>query len=87
MIVVLITDVYTYLFYIADIVTTSTPLAMTLFFNRLLLIIFGGTYWIYGFMLLYLFYGVAFSLVIAKRRFPFEDAFANMNLDTVVNVK
>jgi hypothetical protein len=45
------------------------------------LFVFGGDNWIYGFMVLYLFYAVILSMVIANKRFPDEDSFDDMNID------
>jgi hypothetical protein len=81
MVTILITDVILYFIYNSKIVETTTPLAFTLFLNRLLLFVFGGDYWIYGFMVLYLFYAVVLSLIIANKRFPDEDSFDDLNID------
>lgn len=58
---------------------------MTLFLNRFLLIIFGGDYWVYGYIAIYLFYGLLLSVIIAKRRFPLEDENKNFNIEQLVD--
>ena len=87
MVTVLVTDVILYAIYNSKIVETATPLAIILFLNRLLLFVFGGDYWIYGYLALYIIYSVMLSIVITKRRFPFENAFSNMSLDNISGQK
>lgn len=73
MIALLTTDVLLYFIVNADIVKTSTPLALTLFVNRFFLVIFGPDYWVFGYICIYIFYGILLSVIIAIRRFPLED--------------
>ena len=58
-------------------------LCFTLILNRFFLIIFGGDYWIYGYMILYIYYGTLLTKVIGNKRFPFEDAYNDINLDNI----
>lgn len=81
MIAVLITDVFIYLIWNSGITKSPTVLCMSAMLNRLLLYCFGGNYWLYGYMVLYLIYGVILSWVITKKRFPFEDVYNEMNID------
>lgn len=83
MIATLITDVFLYLVYNAKIVENPTFMCFGGMFNRALLYIFGGNYWIYGYLVLYLIYGVMLSDIISKKRFPFEKAFDNVNLENI----
>jgi hypothetical protein len=83
MISTLITDVFLFLIYSAKIVDSSTILCFAGLLNRLFLYVFGANYWIYGYIVLYLCYGVIFSIVITRKRFPFENAFNNVNLDSI----
>jgi hypothetical protein len=53
---------------------TATPLAITLFLNRFFLIVFGAENWIYGYIIIFMCYGILLSTIIAQKRFPFEDA-------------
>jgi hypothetical protein len=54
-------------------VKSATPLSVSLFANRLLLIIFGGDHWVYGYILIYLIYGLLLTTIIARKHFPLED--------------
>lgn len=83
MIAVILTDIFLYLIYNSKIINTSAPLGIVLLLNRLLLFVFGGDWWIYGYMLLYIFYGVILSTIIAEKRFPFESSFDDLNLDKI----
>lgn len=81
MIALLTTDVLIYLIANAEIVKTATPLCFSLFFNRFLLIIFGGDYWMYGYIAIYLFYGLFLTTLMAKRSFPFADDLRSFDID------
>jgi hypothetical protein len=83
MIAILTTDVLVYLIQNAEIVKTATPLATTLFLNRFFLIIFGVQYWVYGYIIIYVCYGVLLSTIIAIKRFPLEDDVKNYDLDEI----
>ncbi len=83
MIAILTTDVLVYLIQNAEIVKTATPLALTLFINRFFLIIFGSEYWVYGYIVIYICYGVLISTIIAQKRFPLEDTIKNFDLDQI----
>ena len=54
-------------------VETPVSVVFLLILNRVLMIALGSDYWIYGYMILYLIYALAFVLQISKNRFPFED--------------
>jgi len=73
MIAIITTDFLVFLIQNAQIMKTATPMCFTLILNRLLLIIFGGDHWVYGYILIYLVYGVMLSYIIAKKHFPLED--------------
>ncbi len=62
---------------------TATPLATTLFLNRFFLIIFGSEYWIYGYIVIYICYGILLSTIIAQKRFPLEDTIKGFDLDQI----
>lgn len=64
LVALLTTDVLVYLIQNAEIIKTATPLAVTLFLNRFFLIVF-GSYWVYGYILIYVCYGVLLSTIIA----------------------
>ena len=78
---VLVTDLILYLFYKSNSIKSASFLSVTLLVNRVLLFVFGGTYWIYGYMILYIYYGVILTLVIGKQRFPLEENFDELNLE------
>jgi len=80
MVAVLITDIFVYLIWNSKIVDSPTIICMSAFLNRLFLYVFGGNYWIYGYICLYLLYGAILSHVITKKRFPFESAYHNINI-------
>lgn len=62
---------------------TATPLACTLFLNRFFLIVFGETYWVYGYIIIFICYGVLLSSIVAIKRFPLEDEVKNYDLDDI----
>lgn len=59
-------------------------MCFTLILNRFLLIIFGGDYWVYGYILIYLFYGMLLSYMIAKKRFPLEDDVSDFDIENIL---
>lgn len=79
MIAILTSDVLLFLVHNAEIVKTATPLCVLLFLNRFLLIIFGIDNWIYGYLAIYLAYGVMLGLIIGKQRIPLEDGLKGMD--------
>jgi len=83
MIAVLLTDVFVFFLWNSKIVTSVTLICVAILANRLLLYVFGGNYWIYGYMVMYLAYGAIFSVLIMRKRFPFEDVYANIHLSTL----
>lgn len=83
MIAVLLTDLFIYLIWNSGITKSPTVLCFSALLNRLLLYCFGGNYWIYGYLVLYIIYGVILSWVITSRKFPFESAYSDMNIDKV----
>ena len=87
MVAVILTDIILYLIHTSKIIETAAPVGIILLLNRLFLFVFGGDWWIYGYMVLYMFYGVILSSVIAKKRFPFESSFDDLNLDRISSNK
>ena len=55
-----------------DLVDQKIGLISLLIGNRVLMIAFGEGYFIYGYMVLYVFYASWFAASIAKQQFPFE---------------
>lgn len=83
MIAIVGTDIFIYFVWSSDVIKTHSILTIAIFLNRLMLICFGGNYWIYGYFILYMIYGVFLSHIICKKRFPFEDAFGDINLNSL----
>jgi hypothetical protein len=83
MIACLITDFILYIILNAKITNSSTNLCIAALLNRILLYCFGENYWIYGYIVIYLIYGVVLSTVIANKNFPFESAFSNIDIDNI----
>lgn len=80
---VLTTDVILLCIYKSRVIKSATMLSFTMVLTRFFLIIFGGQYWIYGYMILYIFYGSILTKVIGDKRFPFEDAYDEINLHNI----
>ena len=85
MIAVLITDTFIYLIWNAKIATSTTVLCLAGLLNRLLLFVFGANYWLYGMILLYIIYGSILAVVIGRKRFPFESAYSEIDLDDIAH--
>jgi hypothetical protein len=83
MIAVLISDFILYLIFLCKIISYPLYLTVTAIFNRFFLIILGGTWWIYGYMIIFIYYGFILAVVIGNKRFPFEDAFKEIDLDRI----
>mmetsp|Transcript_3192 Transcript_3192/g.2150 ORF Transcript_3192/g.2150 Transcript_3192/m.2150 type:complete len:113 (-) Transcript_3192:4446-4784(-) len=68
-------DFILWLMYLGRIMSSTLYLTITAIINRFFLIIFGSEYWLYGYMVVYLFYCVNLIMVIGNKRFPFENEF------------
>lgn len=73
MIIILVGDVILYCIYLCRIMESALYLTITAVINRFFLIIFGSESWIYGEMIVYLYYCFVLVIVIGRKRFPFED--------------
>lgn len=69
---VVLMDFFSFLIYQSDMVDTPVIVVILLIINRIMMVSLGQAYFIYGYMLLYIMYSIAFVLQIAKNRFPFE---------------
>jgi hypothetical protein len=58
-------------------------LTITAIVSRFFLIIMGAEWWIYGYMIIFIYYGTILAVVIGKKRFPFENAFKEVNLEKI----
>lgn len=81
MIAIIVTDVILLAIYLSKILASPMGLISTAVITRFFMFIFGSTYWIYGYMIIYIYYGTILSFVIGNKRFPFEKAYANMNIN------
>lgn len=85
LIAVLVTDLILYLFYKSKSIRSASLLSVTLLINRVLLFVFGGKYWLYGYLILYVFYGFILTKVIGEKRFPFESGFKNIKVRGILD--
>lgn len=69
---VVLMDVFSFLIFHSDMVDSPIIVVILLIVNRVLMVSLGSSYFIYGYMLLYIMYSTAFIYNIAKNRFPFE---------------
>jgi len=69
---VALSDLFNFLLYNSSMVDTPTGLTFLLILNRALMVALGANHWIYGYMILYLMYGLVFAYQVARNRFPFE---------------
>lgn len=66
-------DLFNFLIYSSPMVDSPAQIVGLLIINRILMVFMGQDYWVYGYVLLYLLYGLVFVFQIARNRFPFED--------------
>lgn len=65
-------DLFNFLLFQTGLIETPMGIIFMLILNRVLMVVFGEGFWIYGYMVLYVLYAVVFYWLIAKARFPFE---------------
>ena len=87
MIAILVNDVALYFFFLGKIVRSALYLIVTAIISRFFLIIFGMDNWIYGYMIIYLFYALNLVVVIGRKRYPFEEDYENINLNSIIKKK
>jgi hypothetical protein len=63
-------DIFTLLLYGSKMVKNASSVVVLLIINRIAMVILGEKYWIYGFMGLYMMYGIALFYLVAKHSFP-----------------
>lgn len=66
-------DIFNYLLYISKLLDNTTSLAVLLIINRVAMVILGKRFWVYGFMGLYVLYGIALMFLVAKNTFPLKN--------------
>lgn len=67
---VVLMDVFNLIIYLSKMVENAASITFLLIINRILMVILGEKYWIYGFMFLYCLYAVALLYIVAKQNFP-----------------
>jgi hypothetical protein len=63
-------DLFTLVLYGSKMVENTSTLVVLLIINRIAMVVLGERYWIYGFMGLYMMYGVALFYLVARHNFP-----------------
>lgn len=66
-------DFFNFLLYQSEMVDSPAQVVGLLIINRILMVSLGQDFWIYGYVILYVLYGLVFVFQIARNRFPFED--------------
>lgn len=66
-------DLFNYLLYISKLLDNTTSLVVMLIVNRVAMVILGERFWVYGFMGLYMLYGIALMFLVAKDTFPMKN--------------
>jgi hypothetical protein len=69
---VLLMDVFSFMVYHSDMVDSPIFIVILLIVNRVMMVSLGQNLFIYGYMLLYLMYSLAFVYQMAVKWFPFE---------------
>jgi hypothetical protein len=65
-------DFFTFILDFSNMISNAPAIVTLLLLNRSLMIGLGDRFWIYGYMVLYIIYAVAFIYIIAKNNFPFS---------------
>jgi hypothetical protein len=81
MLAVIASDVIMYLYANSEIVSTPAEISLHIVLFRICLFALGGNYWIYGYCLLYLYFGSYLAYHIALIRFPFMDEIIEKELE------
>ena len=86
---VTVMDVFCFLLHKTQMVDSPVGIVFLLVANRTLMIFMGEGFWIYGYMLLYILYAVAFLLLISKRLYPLhgEVEAAEAKISNLMRVK
>jgi len=87
MVAVIASDIILYLYAHSEIVTSPAEISLHLILFRLCLFVLGGNYWIYGYCLLYLYFGSYLAYHIAMLRFPFMDEIIEKELEDLDNTE
>lgn len=63
-------DLFNLTLYISKMVENASSIIVLLIINRILMVILGEKFWVYGFMILYMMYAIALLYMAAKNTFP-----------------
>jgi len=65
-------DLFNFVIYMSGMIESASGIVTMLVLNRILMVIFGEKLWVYGFMVLFVMYGVWLVYLITKENFPLE---------------
>ena len=65
-------DLFNLLLYQTKLIETPGSIIFLLIINRVLMVSLGNQYWIFGYIILYFLYAIAFLIMILRKHFPFE---------------
>lgn len=63
-------DVFNLTLYISKMVSNASSIIILLIINRIAMVVLGASYWVYGFMGLYMLYALALLYIVARNTFP-----------------
>lgn len=66
-------DIFNYIMYVSKQLDNTTSLIVLLIINRVAMVILGKRFWVYGFMGLYMLYGLSLMYLVAKDTFPLKN--------------
>lgn len=66
-------DFFNLVLYISRMVSNASSIIILLIINRIAMVILGASYWIYGFIGLYMLYALALLYIVARNTFPLAD--------------
>jgi hypothetical protein len=67
---VILMDLFNILIYLSKMIENVATIVFLLVINRILMVVLGEKFWIYGFMFLYVLYAVALLYLVARQNFP-----------------
>jgi len=75
-------DIFNSLLYVSNMIQNAASIIVLFVVNRVAMVILGERYWVYGYMLLYMMYGIAILYYVAKKSFPLRDDFTVRSRNT-----
>ena len=79
-IVIIILDLFIFMMYAAKVSREAALITFFFFFSRIFIFSFGRSYWLFGFMIVYIVLGAFCTHAIAEKRFPFAVNFKTVDL-------